>query len=108
MIFIELLRRGCDIFYHKTSKGHEVDFIAQTRDKKALIIQVCTELNNQSRERECRPLPETAAMLGAGEAFIVTLCQEEEIRLDGINIHVLPAYKWLLGNAPAKQRKKIG
>jgi len=42
------------------------------------------------------PLVSTARYFGTQENFIVTLSQERRIEKDGVIVHSVPAWKWLL------------
>lgn len=99
MVYIALRRSSEQIYYYKTSRGDEIDF-AVGPDTDIQLIQVCWELSkeNHTRERELRPLLEGMEELGLQESWIITACEEEEIRdtPTGKVIHVVPAWSWLL------------
>ncbi|MBI3334470.1 ATP-binding protein [Candidatus Pacearchaeota archaeon] len=91
---IELKRREKDIFYY--SDKNECDFIIRERNEIAEAIQVCYNLTEENKQREINGL------LGAMEKFklrtglILTQEQEEEIKINGKIIEVIPVWKWLL------------
>lgn len=105
MIFAELKRRRYDVFYYRTRAGYEIDFIARPvhkPDQKPEIYQVCYSLDNKEvLARELRGIPETARFLETGEAWIITASEERDIDSDGICVHVVPAWKWLLSTKEA-------
>lgn len=97
-IFVELCRSGAEVSYLKTPSGHEVDFFVETIDGRRQAIQVCADLSQQAtRERECRSLREVNAHHPDNELYIITLDEAHEIDIGDAAIHVVPAWKWLLG-----------
>ncbi len=100
MIFIELLRRGYDVSYYLTKKNYEIDFIATkktTREKAAHLYQVCYEFRDpEVRERELRGIVDTASFLNIRDVYVITFNEEETIAMNGLNVNVLPAWKWLI------------
>lgn len=97
LVFLELLRRGKEIYYYKTKNDFEVDFAVKEGKTIKELIQVSWNLKNaDAREREVRALFEAMKELRLKKAMILTDDSEETINL-GINvINVIPAYKWLL------------
>jgi hypothetical protein len=58
-VLLELLRRGAEVGYLRTSNGFEVDFHARFPDGRRELIQVCTQLTDPAtRQRELRALLE--------------------------------------------------
>ncbi len=100
MIFIELLRRGYHVSYYLTKKNYEIDFIATkrtTREKAAHLYQVCYDFRDpEVRERELRGILETASFLNIRDVYVITFNEEETIAMNGLNVSVLPAWKWLI------------
>ena len=100
MIFIELLRRGYHVSYYLTKKNYEIDFIATkktTREKAVHLYQVCYEFGDPGvRERELRGILETASFLNIRDVYVITFNEEETIAMNGLNVNVLPAWKWLI------------
>lgn len=100
VLWLELKRRRHRVYYYRTKKGHEIDFIAVPRDNSPPeLVQVCHTLTEENRRRELRPIGETARMLGISEARIVTMDSEETLSVDGIGVQVVPAWKWFLQRA---------
>jgi uncharacterized protein len=95
LVFIELLRRGKTVYYHKLK--YECDFILEENGKINAAIQVCMSLNAENKARETGALIETAALYNLHEASLISYDQEENMRLDGLLIRIVPAWKWLLG-----------
>jgi len=101
LLYVELRRRGCEVSYYRTRSGYEVDFVVASRaastDSGPTLIQAAWSLASpEVREREVRALVDSAGLLRATDAVIVTDDEEEVIRARGLDIHVVPAWKWLL------------
>ena len=94
LIFIELKRRGKDIFYH--ANGSECDFIVRTGTRISQCIQVTVSLADEStRKREVMGLTAAAKSYGTTDNNIITL-EDDRISLEDNNIRVIPAWRWLL------------
>ena len=94
MVFIELRRRGREVFF---SKGQgECDFLVRDKKKISQLIQVSWQLDNDNRGRELSGLKEAMEIYGLREGLILTKNQAEEIEIGRNRITVMPAYKWLL------------
>ncbi len=64
-IHLTLRRQGKQIFYYRTAKGHEIDFITQDAQGKLELIQVAWETDSpQTLEREERALKDAEQELG--------------------------------------------
>jgi predicted AAA+ superfamily ATPase len=98
MVFLELKRRGYDVYYYKTLKDHEIDFIAVSkRDKSKILIQVCYSIEKSDvRERETRGIAETCEFLKINNAQIITANEEDSINLKSVTVKVSPFWKWAL------------
>lgn len=94
MIFIELKRRGKEVFYH--SDARECDFIVREGTRITECIQVTVSLENeQTRRREVEGLREAAARYATVRNVIVTL-EKEPIAIEEPGIQVVPAWEFLL------------
>jgi predicted AAA+ superfamily ATPase len=100
LVYLQLRRRGCaEVGYVETASGYEVDFCSRSADGTIALTQVCAELGaegNSTRERELRALDEAMAEMGLDEATLVTLREEEHVRLARGAVRVVPAWRWLL------------
>jgi Predicted ATPase (AAA+ superfamily) len=96
IVFIELRRRGYEIFYFDEKR--ECDFIAK-KDNEFIPIQVTYELNDLNRTREVEGVVEACKFLGVKRGLILTNEDEEELKFDEIIVDVIPAYKWLLSRS---------
>ncbi|MCK4305537.1 MAG: ATP-binding protein [Candidatus Eisenbacteria sp.] len=103
LVFTALRRVSPEIYYCKTKAGREVDFIAQMRNRSWSLVQVCESIAEpQTRKREVTALGEAMAAQGLKSGTIVTRNEEEEIKVDGRKIEVVPVWRFLL-NLPESQ-----
>ena len=97
LVFTALRRVSPEIYYCKTKGGLEVDFTAQIRNRSRLLIQVCESIAEpQTRKREVTALSEAMAELGLKAGMIVTRNEDEEIKVDGGKVAVVPVWRFLL------------
>lgn len=94
MVFMELKRRGKDVFYFKGAK--ECDFAIKEKTKITGACQVTKELSPANEKRELGGLREAMDNFGLDEGLIITEGQEEERKTDGKKIRVVSLCKWLL------------
>ena len=101
MVYLELRRRGWDVSYFRTRQGWEIDFVAVQKRQPGsamLICQVAYSIQDKEvRERELRGLPETARYLDVHHVTVVTFDEADSLTIDGIQVDIVPAWKWLLG-----------
>jgi hypothetical protein len=95
LIFIELKRGGQEVYFNK-DKG-ECDFLVKEKNKIVNAIQVCYSLEKENEEREINGLIEAMNQSRLNNGLILTYGNEKEITKDGINIKIMPTWKWLLG-----------
>lgn len=93
-VFIELKRRGKEIYYY--SHKNECDFVIREKTKIKEAVQVCYEFNDENKDREISGLIEVMKQFKLKEGLILTYDQEEEIKLEGGKIIIKPVWKWLL------------
>ena len=94
LIFVELKRRGKEIFYH--ANGSECDFIVRTGTRITQCIQVTASLADEStRKREVAGLASAAKTYGTTDNTIITL-EDDRISMEDNGIRVVPAWRWLL------------
>jgi hypothetical protein len=94
MVFVELKRRGKEVFYFKDK--NECDFIVRNREKIVETIQVCNDLNDSNEKRELAGLIAAMKCFNVKEGLILTDNQEEERIIEGLKIKIMPTWKWLL------------
>jgi predicted AAA+ superfamily ATPase len=82
IVFMELKKRGYEVYVGTTNKGREVDFIANNKGEK-VYVQVCmTMMNSEStREREFAPL---LAIKDHYPKYVVTLDDYPYVSTDGV------------------------
>ena len=96
LVFIELVRRGNEIYYH--AKKNECDFIIKEGLKITKAIQVCLILDNAvTKKREVDGLIEAMKEYKLKEGLILTLDKEEGLVVEDKKITIKPVCKWLLG-----------
>jgi predicted AAA+ superfamily ATPase len=89
------LRRlyGEDVYFYHS--GVEVDFYVTNEQ---LAVQVCYSLNDvETRKREVSALLQLAKRMEVKKMLIITRHEENTISENGVNIEVIPIWKWLLG-----------
>ena len=99
MVYIELKRRGGNIHYFRTHDGAEVDFVVKNNKNQIHLIQVAYSMaSDEVRKREIRVLEATFQYLGAKSMTVITANEEQKINANtsGVQIQVIPAWKWLL------------
>jgi len=97
LVFVTLRRMTPDIFYFRSKNGREVDFVVQRHDRSRLLVQVCESMvAPQTRKRELMALSDAMTELKLPEGIIVTRNEEDSIQIPAGNIHVIPAWRFLL------------
>jgi uncharacterized protein len=91
LVFIELKRKGYEIFFNK-EKG-ECDFIIKKKELSA--IQVCYELNIDNQKRELNGLIEGLKKINKTYGIIITHNQEDFFEIENMKITVIPIIKWM-------------
>jgi len=95
IVFEQLAREYADIYYWKSARGKEVDFLVRQQSGISHAFQVTYALTAENRERELAGLEAVVTELGQPERMILTWDQEELITTDSGEIQVLPVWKWL-------------
>jgi len=97
LVFIELLRRGSEVFYYQN--GGECDFIVRDGARITMAIQVTQSLTDpKTKEREISGLEVAINDLEPLEALILTDYEEGEIQLNNTSVRIIPVWKWCLEN----------
>jgi len=95
LVFIELKRRGADLFYFKDKK--ECDFVIRRGMKISEAIQVTQTLSDpRTKTREMEGLFEAMDKFELKTGLIITKDQEREERTGNKLIKTIPLWKWLL------------
>lgn len=93
LVFLELLRKGKEIYYHKEKK--ECDFVIKEGLKVTSALQVSFDLSDPAtRRRELEGLEEAMKRYRLKEGLILTMENHEQIGEKGITI--MPVWEWLL------------
>ena len=75
----------------------ECDFVIQRDELVAALYQVTwTMSDSDTRKREIDGLLEASTQTGCDNLYIITKEDEEELSVESKQIHILPAWKWLL------------
>ena len=100
LVYLELKRRGEEVFYYKTDSGREIDFLVRRGTDVSQLIQVAYELENQSTlEREIEALEEGMVELEVERATLLTADERGAFFDGGADICMKPVWEWLLGDA---------
>jgi len=95
LVFIEMKRRGKEIYYH--SQKHECDFLIKEKNRIVEAIQVSWSIHNPTtREREVAGLIEALTFHNLKRGLILTDDEEDEFVIKDFKIKVMPTWKWLL------------
>jgi len=97
LVFIELKRRRKELYFYKTANHLETDFLYYENEHFHLL-QVSYGLDDmRTREREIKALITATRELPQTKCMLLTYDEEDTIVKNGVEINVLPAWKWLLG-----------
>ncbi|MCK5025069.1 MAG: ATP-binding protein [Nanoarchaeota archaeon] len=95
LVFLELKRREKELYYHKEKQ--ECDFVVLDKMTVVEAIQVTESLDNaKTRKREISGLIDAMKTYKLKKGLIVTANQFEDIKEDGYDIKIRPAWLWLL------------
>jgi predicted AAA+ superfamily ATPase len=96
-VFVELKRRGGELFYYHTKDGKEVDFAVKKGIRRVSLLQVTESLfDSKVREREISALTKAMQELKLKKALILTEDEKETLKVKEGTIDVKPVYEWLL------------
>jgi uncharacterized protein len=93
IVFLELIRRGKEITYFNEN-NYECDFVA--KDTFFETFQVCFELNDKNKDREVNGLLSAMNFFKLKTGYILTYDQEDELKIEGKVVKIIPVWKWLL------------
>jgi len=86
-----------EIYYYKTSKGQEIDFLTLKKNNINELIQVCEELTDQkTKSREIDSLCLAMEELNISNATIITRNERDILSKSNREIQVIPFYSWAL------------
>ncbi len=108
-VFLELKRRGEELFYYKTANNLEVDFACTSNGRVTRLIQAAYNLGDyQTRNREIRALVKALTETGLETGDIITYEQEDQLTIDGKEINLIPAYRFFLSGQAIKEQGTTG
>lgn len=100
--FLELKRRGKELFYWKDYQGREVDFVVGGGTPEKLIQVTYASGRDEVERRELEGLLRTSEALRCKELEVITWDYEDSVKMDGREVNFVPMWKWLLARqAPA-------
>lgn len=95
LVFVELLRREKELYYHSGKK--ECDFVLREGLRISEAVQVSVDLNSQeTNKREIEGILEAMTAYKLDQGLILTLEEENILKVRGKIILVKPVWKWLL------------
>jgi len=96
IVFEQLLRKNKELYYWKTPKGAEVDFVTKEFSKLTNAYQVTFELTEENKDREIKSLNAISKEIDSINCYILTYEQEKIIETKDFRIKVIPIWKWLI------------
>jgi len=97
LVFLGLKRRNKEIYYWKSKKGKEVDFLIKKGLNIEEAIQVSYNLNDKKTlNREIESLLIAKDEFKIKHLSIITEDEEMEKEIEGVKIKIIPLWKWLL------------
>jgi predicted AAA+ superfamily ATPase len=95
-VFLELKRRGKEIYYYRDSSS-ECDFVIYEINSITEAIQVTFDMSDEdTKKRELKGLLNACRQFGLHRGLIVTYDSEDEVHMDGMEIVMVPFYKWVI------------
>lgn len=95
IVFIELKRQGNEVFYY--SGKNECDYLIRKGIQITNAIQVCYSFDTpETKARELNGLIEAMKTYSLTGGSILTNDTEENMVIEGLEIQVLPVWKWIL------------
>ncbi len=100
LVFLELLRRGKEVYYYKTRQDLEVDFIIMEDNSITRMIQVSANIDDEkTKKREIRALVKASSEIPhADKAELIVLVPDrnEIIKWKGKEVLIKDLKEWLL------------
>lgn len=94
IVYLELLRRGNEVFYH--SGKNECDFLVREGLEIVKAIQVVYQLDSTNNEREYRGLQEAMQTHNIRQGLLITNNTEDSFTTNHDGIDIIPIWEWLL------------
>ena len=97
LVFVAIRQLNSQLYYYRTQKGYEIDFLTISDSGEKHLLQVSESLANPAtRNREIQALQNAMQELGIKTGSIITRNEEELVTLDQGIIEVLPVWRFLL------------
>ena len=100
IIFLELLRRKCDLYYYKTRNDREVDFLVKEGKEVTELIQVSYSIEDEkTRKREVMAMKtavDELSISGPIRCTLLTMDKSGQIDRNGLQVDVRNVIDWLL------------
>jgi len=96
LVFLELRRKGDPIFYYKTSRGYEVDFLIKDAGQWHLI-QVCHDLTRiDTFSREKKALLSGLSELKMNTGTLINASEKRNEQHGDYTLDIMPIWEWLM------------
>ncbi|MEI7690275.1 MAG: ATP-binding protein [bacterium] len=93
-VALELLKQGSQIAYSQDETS-ECDFVKINKEQVIEAIQVTYDISDKKTlEREINGLVRCCKRFGLSEGYILTIGADETNKVDGIDVHILSAWKY--------------
>jgi predicted AAA+ superfamily ATPase len=92
-VYLFLRQKSFDLYYFK--ENSECDFVLFEKGKCKMAIQVCDSIHDENLKREVTGLTEAMVYFKLKEGFILTKNQKDELVIDKMKIHLVPAHEWM-------------
>lgn len=98
LVAVELMRRGNNFYYYRSSDGKEVDFVLKQGQKVGQLIQVCYAIGDPyTWKREVSGLVKAGKDLKCDNLVILTWDHMSDVIHGGTKVAFLPLWRWLIG-----------
>ena len=100
IVLIELKRRNFEVYYWKSQREKEVDFVIKKDEQIKQLLQVCISLSDEKiKKREIQALIECSEYTKCKDLLIITQDYENKEKYEDKMIKYTPLWKWLLESA---------
>lgn len=97
IVFLHIRRHTEDLYYYRTQKATETDFVWFDDQGNKHLVQACFSLRDPlTKKREVSALLQAMDELDLKAAVIVTLEEEDAIEKDDRKINIIPIWKYLV------------
>jgi hypothetical protein len=98
LVYLELKRKGREIYYWKDPQHREVDFVIKEGMNVKELIQVCFDISDEkTKKREITALIKAMEEFKLNTGTIITEDYEDEEETSEKAINYIPLWKWLTG-----------